>query len=79
MLHFQKIIHCQINTVQAAIDMVASGVGIAFVPDTCVCDHESVKFVLLENWHQALYMCILYDKWLEPSIWQFREILVKAI
>lgn len=70
---------CQVNTVQAAIDMVASGVGIAFIPDTCVCDHENVKFVLLENWHQALYMCILYDKWLEPSIWQFREILVKAI
>ncbi len=70
---------CQVNTVQAAIDMVASGVGIAFIPDTCVCDHEHVTFVLLENWHQALYMCILYDKWLEPSIWKFREILVKAI
>lgn len=70
---------CQVNTAQAAIDMVASGVGIAFVPDCCICKHENVTFTLLENWHQALYMCILYDKWLEPSIWQFRENLMNAI
>lgn len=24
------------------------------------------------------YMCILYDKWLEPSIWNFIEIIVKT-
>lgn len=70
---------CQVNTAQSALDMVAAGVGIAFIPDSCVCEHEHVKFVLLENWHQALYMCILYDKWLEPSIWQFRENLMNAI
>ena len=33
----------------------------------------------MKNWHQALYMCILYDKWLEPPIWNFVEKLVKAI
>lgn len=70
---------CQVNTAQAAIDMVASGIGIAFVPDCCVCEQENVTFALLENWHQALYMCILYDKWLEPSIWQFRENLMNAL
>ena len=70
---------CQVNTAQAAIDMVASGVGIAFVPDCCVCKQENVTFTRLENWHQALYMCILYDKWLEPSIWQLRENLMNAI
>lgn len=70
---------CQVNTAQSALDMVAAGVGIAFIPESCVCQRENVKFVLLENWHQALYMCILYDKWLEPSIWQFRESLMNAI
>ena len=38
-----------------------------------------MTFVPLENWHQALYMCILYDKWLEPPIWSFVELLVKAM
>ena len=70
---------CQVNTAQAALDMVAAGVGIAFIPDSCVREHENISFVLLENWHQALYMCILYDKWLEPSIWQFRENIMNAI
>lgn len=70
---------CQVNTAQAALDMVAAGVGIAFLPDSCVCERKNVSFVLLENWHQALYMCILYDKWLEPSIWQFRENVMNAI
>ena len=70
---------CQVNTAQSALDMVAAGVGIAFIPDSCVCQHENVCFVPLKNWHQALYMCILYDKWLEPSIWQFRENVMNAI
>jgi DNA-binding transcriptional LysR family regulator len=59
--------------------MVAAGVGIAFIPDSCVCERENVSFVPLKNWHQALYMCILYDKWLEPSIWKFRENVMNAI
>lgn len=70
---------CQVNTAQAALDMVAAGVGIAFIPDSCVHEHENIRFVPLDNWHQALYMCILYDKWLEPSIWQFRENVMNAI
>lgn len=70
---------CQVNTAQAALDMVAAGAGIAFIPDSCVCERDDISYVLLENWHQALYMCILYDKWLEPSIWQFREDVMNAI
>ena len=70
---------CQVNTAQAALDMVAAGVGIAFIPDSCVCERDNVSYVLLDNWHQALYMCILYDKWLEPSIWQFRENVMNAV
>lgn len=69
---------CQVNTAQAALDMVESGMGIAFIPDTCICKRKNIKYVPLKNWHQAIYMCILYDKWLEPPVWQFREHVIHA-
>ena len=59
-------------------DLVAAGVGIAFIPDRCVQMRPDVRFVPMKNWHQALYMCILYDKWLEPPVWDFCERLVKS-
>ena len=70
---------CTVNTAQAALDLVSAGVGICVVPDDCVQARENVRFVPIENWHQALYMCILYDKWLEPPVWTFVEQLVKVI
>lgn len=70
---------CTVNTAQAALDLVAEGVGICVVPDDCVQSREDVYFVPIENWHQALYMCILYDKWLEPPVWSFVDQLVVAI
>ena len=70
---------CTVNTAQAALDLVSAGVGICVVPDDCVQSREAVRFVPIENWHQALYMCILYDKWLEPPVWSFVEQLVKVI
>ena len=70
---------CTVNTAQAALDLVSAGVGICVVPDDCVQSRETVRFVPIENWHQALYMCILYDKWLEPPVWSFVEQLVKVI
>lgn len=70
---------CQVNTAQSALDMVASGIGIAFIPDSCISESENVCYVPLKNWHQAIYMCILYDRWLEPAIWQFRENLMNAL
>ena len=54
-------------------------VGIAFIPDKCLQERPDVRFVPIRNWHQALYMCILYDKWLEPPVWDFVELLVKSI
>ena len=56
---------CTVDTSRSALDLVSAGLGIAFIP--------------MNNWHQALYMCILYDKWLEPPIWDFIEIIVKAL
>ena len=70
---------CTVNTAQSALDLVSAGVGICVVPDDCVQPRENVRFVPIENWHQALYMCILYDKWLEPPVWTFVEQLVKVI
>ena len=70
---------CTVNTAQAALDLVSAGVGICVVPDDCIQPRENVRFVPIENWHQALYMCILYDKWLEPPVWTFVERLVKVI
>lgn len=70
---------CTVNTAQAALDLVAAGVGICVVSDDCIQPRENVSFIPIENWYQALYMCILYDKWLEPPVWNFVEQLVKMI
>ena len=70
---------CTVNTAQAALDLVAAGVGICIISDNCLQDQDDVCFVPLKSWHQALYMCILYDKWLEPPVWSFVESLVKTI
>ena len=75
----EEHIVCAVNTAQAALELVTAGVGIAVVSDECITPRENICFVPLKNWHQALYMCILYDKWLEPPVWGFVEILVKAI
>ena len=69
---------CAVNTAQSALSMVGAGFGFCFLPETCVQEREDVSFVPLQNWHQALYMCILYDKWLEPPVWGFCERLVKT-
>ena len=75
----EEHIVCTVNTAQMALDLVAAGVGVSLIPDDCIQDREDVAFLPIENWHQALYMCILYDKWLEPPVWAFVEQLVSAI
>ena len=75
----EEHIICTVNTAQAALDLVAAGVGICLLSEPCVQPREGIRFVPLRNWYQAQYMCILYDKWLEPPIWGFVEKLVKTI
>ena len=70
---------CTVDTAQAALDLVEAGVGIAFVPDRCVQCRPGVRFVPINNWHQPLYMCIFYDKWLEPPVWDFVELIVRTV
>ena len=69
---------CTVDTARVALDLVAAGIGITFIPNECVEHHPGVQYVPLKNWHQALYMCILYDKWLEPPVWDFIEAVVKG-
>jgi len=70
---------CTVDTSRAALDLVAAGIGIAFIPNECVENRPDVRYVPLRNWHQALYMCILYDKWLEPPVWEFIEQVVRIL
>ena len=70
---------CTVNTAQAALELVAAGVGACILSGTCVTPREGVTYVPMENLHQALYMCMLYDKWLEPPVWDFLERLVKVL
>ena len=75
----EEHIICTVNTAQAALDLVAARAGISLLSEDCVHPREGVCFVPIKNWYQALYMCILYDKWLEPPVWGFVEELVKII
>ena len=75
----EERIVCSVNTAQSALDLVAAGVGICVLSSSCTAPRAGVRFIPLRNWHQALYMCILYDKWLEPPVWNFVESLVKDI
>ncbi len=70
---------CSVNTANAALALVEAGVGVCVLSEDCVQPHEGVRFVPVHNWHQALYMCILYDKWLEPPVWGFIEQLIKKL
>ena len=75
----EEQIVCMVNTARSALDLVAAGVGICVLPEVCKEDMPGVTFVPMNNWHQALYMCILYDKWLQPPVWGFVETLVKVL
>ncbi len=70
---------CSVNTAQAALELVAAGVGICVMSEECIQPRPDVRYVPLHNWHQALYMCILYDKWLEPPVWAFSDKLVSTL
>ena len=69
---------CTVDTARAALDLVSAGMGISFIPKECTEPRPDIVYIPLENWHQALYMCTLFDKWLEPPIWTFNETIIKA-
>jgi len=75
----EQQILCSVDSAQSALDLVSAGVGVCVLSEDCMHPAPNVTFVPVKNWHQALYMCILYDKWLEPPIWGFVEQLVKVL
>lgn len=70
---------CTVNTSRTALDLVATGIGVAVIPKACMENRPDIRYVPLKNWHQMLYMCLLYDKWLEPPVWEFVELAVNAL
>lgn len=70
---------CQVNTVSSALGLVHSGLGIATVPEECMIPIPGITYVPLENRHQALYLCIVYDRWLDPPVWDFVERMTKSV
>ena len=70
---------CTVTTAQSALELVQTGIGIAFLPKECIQPLPGIRYIPLTNWHQALYMCTLYDKWLEPLIWEFVERVVSTV
>jgi len=75
----EEHIVCTVNTAQAALDLVAAQVGLCVMPTDSMQERDGICYVPVQNWHQAMYMCILYDKWLEPPVWNFVEQLVSVI
>lgn len=69
---------CQVNTVSSALELVAAGLGITIIPGECIVPGEKIIYIPLENRHQALYSCIVYDRWLSPPIWDFVERVIKS-
>ncbi len=69
---------CQVNTVASALSLVCARLGITTVPGECIAPMDGVKYVPLENRHQALYSCIVYDRWLSPPVWDFVERVMRS-
>ena len=70
---------CQVNTVSSALSLVASGLGVATIPGECIMSIDGIVYIPLENRHQALYSCIVYDRWLSPPVWEFVERIIKSV
>lgn len=70
---------CQVNTVESALELVSSGLGLAIVSDASLFPWSGVTYRPLANRHQALYLCIVYDRWLYPPVWDFAERIVASL
>jgi hypothetical protein len=68
----------EVNTVTGALDLVSAGLGVTIIPEECIQTRENVRYIPLLNRHQALYLCIVYDRWLDPPVWDFVEKLIKS-
>ncbi|MBE6956941.1 MAG: LysR family transcriptional regulator [Ruminococcaceae bacterium] len=70
---------CTVNTAQAAMALVAAGMGVALVPEEYAKPQRNVICVPLEDRRQILYLCSVRDRWIDPIIWRFGQQLTLAI
>ncbi len=70
---------CQINTVAGALDLVRAGLGIAVIPQESQLERPDIVYIPLKNRHQALYATILYNRWLDPPIWNFVKQAINTV
>lgn len=70
---------CQVNTVSGALSLVIAGLGVTIVPGECITSIDGITYIPLENRHQALYSCIVYDRWLSPPVWEFVERVIRSM
>ena len=70
---------CQVNTVSSALDLVSAGLGIAVIPKDCQIQRADIVYAPLKNRHQALYASILYNRWLDPPIWNFVDQVITTV
>lgn len=73
----KETVACTVDTAHTALDLVRAGFGISVIPFECAEPRSGISYIPLNNCQQALYMCTLYDKWLEPLVCDFVEIIVK--
>ncbi len=69
---------CQVNTVSGALSLVAARLGITIIPGECITPMDGIVYIPLENRRQALYSCIVYDRWLSPPVWDFVERVIHS-
>lgn len=70
---------CSVNTARAAVELVAEGLGVAVIPEESIQPRSDIAYVRLKNWHHALYMCSLYNKWQQPLIWELVEKVTQSV
>lgn len=69
---------CQVNTVSTALSLVSANLGVTIIPGECIIPIDGIAYIPLANRHQALYSCIVYDRWLDPPVWDFVEQIIKS-
>ena len=69
---------CQVNTVSTALSLVSANLGVTIIPGECIIPIDGITYIPLANRHQALYSCIVYDRWLDPPVWDFVEQIIKS-
>ncbi|MBQ3134960.1 MAG: LysR family transcriptional regulator [Oscillospiraceae bacterium] len=70
---------CTVNTTQAAMALVAAGMGVTLVTEEYAKPQRNVICVPLQDRKQTLYLCSVRDRWIDPIIWRFGQQLTQCL